>query len=344
MSIFNKRNTFLTGMAAASALLAASCAKQSTTDTSIDNKEYFDAWMSVNHPGLQKSGLGIYLLEDYPGAGESISEDDIFVFIDYVCTDLEGNVSGTTYENVAKQVGTYSASNYYGSALVMNDRTYTPVGVLEMLDGMRIGGTRKAVIPGWLNVTKNLETEEDYIKNGNGGNVIYTITLRDKTENIIDWQIDSLERYSKAFLNGVDSTKYGYYYQTLTEPSSPESYSADSTFYINYTGRLLNGMVFDTTVEDTAKVYGIWSSSKKYVPWKVKMDSDYKEITIKSSDSSDDGTTTVEGFSFCLSNMRPYEKGRCIFYSELGYGYSGKGSIPKYSPLIFDIEVVDKPE
>ena len=34
-----------------------------------------------------------------------------------------------------------------------------------------------------------------------------------------------------------------------------------------------------------------------------------------------------------------------IFTSSLGYGYSGSGSsIPGYAPLIFEIEVVDKPE
>jgi FKBP-type peptidyl-prolyl cis-trans isomerase len=33
-----------------------------------------------------------------------------------------------------------------------------------------------------------------------------------------------------------------------------------------------------------------------------------------------------------------------MFYSELGYSYSGSTNIPGYAPLIFEIEFVDKPE
>ena len=43
--------------------------------------------------------------------------------------------------------------------------------------------------------------------------------------------------------------------------------------------------------------------------------------------------------------MQAYEKGVGIFYSDLGYSYSGSGkSIPGYAPLVFEIELVAKPE
>ncbi len=48
----------------------------------------------------------------------------------------------------------------------------------------------------------------------------------------------------------------------------------------------------------------------------------------------------VEGFDEGVLKMRVGEKATLIFPSILGYGTRGQGSIPGYSPLIFDIEVV----
>ena len=62
-------------------------------------------------------------------------------------------------------------------------------------------------------------------------------------------------------------------------------------------------------------------------------------ITITSSKSS-----VIDGFSYMLWRMGPFEAGTGIFLSRLGYAASGSGSsIPAYSPLRFDIEVVEKP-
>jgi FKBP-type peptidyl-prolyl cis-trans isomerase len=66
---------------------------------------------------------------------------------------------------------------------------------------------------------------------------------------------------------------------------------------------------------------------------------DYSQITITSDKSS-----VIDGFAYMIWRMGAYEEGTGIFYSKLGYSYSGSGSsIPAYSPLRFDIEVVDQP-
>ena len=36
----------------AAMVLAASCAKEGTSELNADNKAYFDAWMKVNHPSV----------------------------------------------------------------------------------------------------------------------------------------------------------------------------------------------------------------------------------------------------------------------------------------------------
>ena len=69
-------------------------------------------------------------------------------------------------------------------------------------------------------------------------------------------------------------------------------------------------------------------------------DEDYTAITMGSSSNS---STVIDGFAYALWNMRPHEAGTSIFYSPLGYGSTGSGSkIPGFSPLRFDIYIVDK--
>ncbi len=350
MNIFSKGITpFLCGLAAAIAVLPGACVKEETTTTNGDNKLQFDAWMSVHYPDAKSSGLGIYIIEDQPGAGEAVTDDDYFLFIRYTATDLDGNIGGTTEENVAQQAGSYDTGTYYGPSIVLKNKWMTQAGILDMLDGMKVGGTRKAIIPGWLNVAlddnEDYSTAEEYLDNKTGSNAIYTLTLIDKTDDIYKWETDSLERYTDIHMNGVDSTMYGYYYQQLVAPSDTTTFPTDTTFYINYTGKLLNGKVFDTTVKDTAKFYGIYSSSTTYEPKLVTMKETYTSITIQSASStSSEGSTTISGFSYCLSKLKSHEKGVCAFYSGLGYSYSGSGNaVPKYAPLVFEIEVVDKP-
>ena len=126
-----------------------------------------------------------------------------------------------------------------------------------------------------------------------------------------------------------DSVKFGCYYRQTGQPSSTEAFPDDTTIYINYTGRLLDGKVFDTTIRDTAKRYGLYSDSKTYSPVSVsyKNTESYSEITM-----GDSGSTLIDGFSYTISRMKSHEKGVGIFYSVLGYGSSGSGNaIPGFS-------------
>ena len=48
----------------------------------------------------------------------------------------------------------------------------------------------------------------------------------------------------------------------------------------------------------------------------------------------------VQGFDEGIAKMRVGEKATIIFPSTLGYGNQAQGSIPKNSPLIFEVEVI----
>ena len=340
MNIFSSRITLSVGLTAL-LILGSGCAKEVSTDTSNMAKEYFDAWMSVNYPDARPTGLGVYIIEDQPGKGVIIDEDDLYVFADQTIYDFDGNISSTTSETLSQRLGTYKKVNYYGANVIVNDRAYTETGVLEMIKGMRVGGKRTAIIPSWLYTVADYDNEADYIKRNGGANAIVTLSITDCAQDITEWEIKQLEKYVEMNMDAVDSVKFGFYSKTLIPSTDTATFSEDTTFYINYTGRLLNGHVFDTTIEDTAKVHGIYNASKTYAPMCVTMAPEYKNIQL-SADEGDTGSTTIDGFSFCLSRMKPMEKVLCAFYSTLGYGYSGSGSsIPKYAPLVFEIEAVE---
>lgn len=339
-------------------LVLGACARTVETGKNDAAKRYFDAWMQVNHPGLTPTGLGAYVLSDKEGGGAGVGESDKYVRVNYTLRSLDGNVSATTWPDLAKQLGTWRETSWFGPVIWTLGEGRLSAGLDEMISSMRAGGRREAVIPGWLMTTSRYGSAEEYLGNVTGNNAIYEVELLESIEDMDKWELDSLARFFAAdypALTVKDSLKYGFYYLQTKAPAaqagtdgdkdkeeekSDAGFPADTTIYINYTGRLLNGRVFDTTVADTAKMYGIYSSSKTYSPISVQYNhDDYTGITITSSKSS-----VIDGFSYMLWRMGPFEAGTGIFLSKLGYAASGSGSsIPAYSPLRFDIEVVEKP-
>lgn len=321
-----------------------SCAKAVKTGPNEAEQRYFNAWMSQNHPGVQPTGLGIYILEEEDGNGATVKEDG-FIYADYVTTDLEGNITSYTDKQTAKQLGTYDTTSFYGPKVMSTTEGTMPAGLAEALIGMKEGGRKKVIIPSWLMSHMSYDTEEEYLaSSSSSASTIYDITVRTYTDSIQLHEINLIEDYIKKnpqiFNSKMVNDTTGFYYQPLSENISTEKFEKDTTIYINYTGRLLNGLVFDTTIEKVAKDNGIYSSSRTYGPTEVNWGEKYDDLTLGSSKS-----TVIPGFALTLWHMHPMEKGMGVFYSPLGYSFNGSGSsIPGYAPLIFEIEIVAKPK
>ena len=380
------------GLAAIVFILASGCAKERDIPSNGDAKFFFDSWIQLNCPGIEPYGSGIYIMDDDEGTGEAVA-DSQFVYLSYVATDLEGTITDYTEESTARMLGEYdeTSGRYYGPRIWTRASGFMYGGVNEMLTGMRQGGTRKAVIPGWLMSNTWYGSEQEYLDNASGTNSIYTVTVVDPIQNITQWQIDSIGRFlaggyrSHDFgyldlgtyieKNGITSAKdssdmYGFYFIEIEhgeelEPLDDEessgddsgstgeedkydwekshfyttSGSNDTTIYINYVGRLLNGTVFDTNVQRVAQDNGL--SGGTYEPAAIQWGDSYYQLQMGDESSS---SSIIQGFAMTLWRMHPFGKAIGIFYSNLGYGYSGSGSsIPAYSPLMFEIEIVENP-
>jgi FKBP-type peptidyl-prolyl cis-trans isomerase FklB len=351
---------FSTALYIAAALLLSGCAKTVIPGPNEANKRYFDAWMQINHPGVEPMGLGIYVIDEKEGSGTSVT-DKGFALVDYRISSLEGNISSYTDQETAKQLGDYSITDYYGPKFWMTFKTTIQAGVGDALYGMKVGGYRKVIVPSWLMTSKEFATAQDYLDyydeddSPTYSSTVYEITVRDFTEDMNKWQIDSVVRFfgnDKVMIAGkpadqvfagmseADSVKTGFYYKQLAAPKDTTSFKKDTVLYINYTGKLLNGLVFDTNIERVAKDNNLYSSSKAYEPMQINWGEKYEDLTMTSSKSD-----MIPGFAMTLWQMRAMEKGVGVFYSNYGYGNSGSGSsIPGYAPLIFEIEFVAKPE
>ena len=75
---------------------------------------------------------------------------------------------------------------------------------------------------------------------------------------------------------------------------------------------------------------------ERYLIQEINRNSDYTKITMGGSSS------LKKGFAYAVYRMHHGEEGTAVFWSDLGYGAGGSGSsIPAYSPLRFDIEVLE---
>ena len=114
-------------------------------------------------------------------------------------------------------------------------------------------------------------------------------------------------------------------YIIVKKKGTGERVAAGRTVAMNYTGRLLDGTMFDSSVEGDARQGGIYQAGRQYEP-----------------------LTYVVGK---MGLIKGWEQGvmgqpagtvlQIVMPSAMGYGPQGAGNtILPYSPLVFDIEIV----
>ncbi len=359
------RNLSVCAAVAAVALVAVGCAKEASTSSNEETQRFYNAWVKVQKEAnpdylwlpfsygtaatsTTEEADYAYILEDIEGDGEEVP-DSTYLFVTYTTTDLYGNVEITTDKTISHRTGVdYDPAYYYGPVVWVNLDYYINVAIYDMFAGlkdgeqcydrMKVGGRRKVVIPGWLNSSIRYETTQEYLDEITGTDYIYDVTLEGYTDDILQYQIDSIESYFYRHYGTTDSVYTGFYFKTLVDPVDTIEFEDDTTIYINYIGRLLNGQVFDTNIADTAKVWNLYDATETYAPAEVNWSSDSTDVTL-------DESSTITGFASMIKRMGAFETAVGVFYSSLGYGSSGSDNyIPGYAPLEFEIRIVEEEE
>ncbi|MFA6335089.1 MAG: FKBP-type peptidyl-prolyl cis-trans isomerase [Bacteroidales bacterium] len=305
-----------------SLVVLVSCAKEETENSDSIEKRILDAHIKVVYDNsIQPTSSGLYIIKEVEGTGAPVTANS-GIFVRYSTLDLKHNYLSTTYDNLAKTLGGYSDTTYYGPRLFVMGNYSMIRGLEEGLLNMKEGSKTRLIVPSWLS---------DYNYSGstklNSSTTIYDIEILKIVDDVSQFQIDSLEAYSAKYYGDVDSLSNGYYFKSLSEGIGDTLAVGDVISYW-YVGKLLDGFVFDTNIEDTARKYKIYDASKSYVAL---------EQTLQDPDNNDG--TVINGMAKTLLNMKHGGKAVTFFHSGWGYG-STQMAFGIYQPLFFYVEVV----
>jgi FKBP-type peptidyl-prolyl cis-trans isomerase len=284
-------------------------------DTQSDEMARLQAWLQVNHITPDTiTPSGIYFVNVHTGTGLSPVDSSYLVFA-VTKSDLTETVYETNSKDEAELWGIFTYTKHYVPTFSQYLKSVKSNGLNEGLSMMKEGGKARLILPSNVAGMANNTT------------VIFDVELIKVVTDPKVFETDTLQNYltvNPGFTPFSDSI----YYKKITTGTRECIVAKDSIVQVNYTGRFLDGYVFDTNIDSVASANHIFSSSKDYGPLVFAVGS----------------TSYIPGFSIAVKKMIEGEKAIFVIPSEFAYGASGNTSgsliIQPYTSLIFEIELV----
>jgi FKBP-type peptidyl-prolyl cis-trans isomerase len=159
--------------------------------------------------------------------------------------------------------------------------------------------------------------------------IVSCISSTEDDKILYDRDLKSIEKYVAD--NPITTVKefndpaYGILIQWSEASNSGITALVNDSISVNYTGKLINNVVFDTSLESVAKENNIFISSRTYAPYEYIFGAN----------------KVIFGFDYAISKMQKGDKARVLIPSYYGYGRMPQGIIPANSVLIFELQLVD---
>ncbi|TDG35405.1 hypothetical protein EZJ43_13990 [Pedobacter changchengzhani] len=278
-----------------------SCKKEYDSIQIVDDAAIQTYIQKNNLTGLMKAdpdGSGFYYQVLDPGTGNTMANKDSVLF-NYQYKSL---TNGNTF------FGTPANSNN-GTYLGYLAEPNFPNAFRQSLQGLKYGAKVRVIIPSYLAFGKNGSTSVNI-----GSNEIIDAYINTFSTNK-QWELDDTKIQTFLTAKSLTAVKdpSRVYYITSNPGTGTDVITKESTLVVKYTGRLLDGTVFDSSTD------GTFSTTLNSV---------------------------VRGWSV-LTNLKAGGKMRIFIPSDLGYGTAGSFSqvtgaqtIPSNAILDFDIEIV----
>lgn len=148
--------------------------------------------------------------------------------------------------------------------------------------------------------------------------------IKSDTEKAKNAEAGKLKKYieSKDLKPVVTPSGLNY---VVTKAGSGVKASAGDSVEVNYTGTFLSGKVFDTSIEAIAKKEGTYNAMRPYSPLKMMVGAGQ----------------SIPGFDEGLMLLPKGTKATLIIPSKLAYGEQGNQGIPPYTPIVFEVEIIN---
>lgn len=296
----SKLNTFIYALFTAS-LLVAGCKKEYESIEQTDGRN-ITAYMQQNNLSLQKDSLGNYYKVVTPGVGAVVDYAKIYPII-YTVKSLDGQYAALdTFEN--RYGGDRAFLGYFnpqGLHITIKDRLKKTAGEVRVIvpSSLAYGRSGFGQIPG-------------------NASLDYTVKVLDEA-GLPAYDNISIQKYmQRNSLTGFTAAVYGAstLYYKIINPGTGSPITLDSLIKTEYTGKLLNGRIFDSKVGDKAT-----------------------ESVLK---------TLIPGWQLAVPLIKEGGSIRLLIPSGLGFGmqmsrnqFTGALVVPSFSCLDFEIKVIE---
>jgi FKBP-type peptidyl-prolyl cis-trans isomerase FkpA len=274
-------------------MLFSACKKQYESIQNTDDTK-LQRYISSNHLQVTKDSTGYYYSVVTPGTGANFLDKDSVLYNVVV----KSITNGTEYYNTATYAANFGTLVGYSGTFV----TQSIPAIRTAILALKPGGTAKVLLPSYLAFGKNGLSNINVPSNEPVELTI--ITYPERSQAALDNRIIQEFLTRNSLTASKDSS--GVYYNISTPGTGTEVINRSSTIKAKYTGRLLNGTVFDSSTDGT-----FTSSLGSLIP----------------------------GWQKVVPKLKNGGKIRMLIPSGLGYGTSASGKIPANSVLDFDIEV-----
>jgi FKBP-type peptidyl-prolyl cis-trans isomerase len=288
--------------------------------------ESLQNYLTTNKVTVQPSPSGIYYIETAPGKGMKI-DTGCGVKIQFKVSLTDGKQIFSTYdrpEPVSFQYGKRFDTPGLEEAIgwMKKGTKATVIVPSKMAFGEQGRGT---IVPPYSSIVYNVEImdvvtkaefeKEQAVKKAAAEKEQASKKKDDqmKNDNAKGNESSMIQKYLNDNKITVKPTASGLYYVERVKGKGPRA-MAGKKVRVSYTGRLLNGKTFDSSVGKNPPYY---------------------EFVLGTG-------VVIKGWDEGIAMMNKGGKATLVIPSSLGYGDRGMGAdITPYSPLMFDVELVD---